>query len=203
MNILVIDNYDSFIYNYVDSLRVLGHTVTVVRNNLDLETIEAKIDALDCKCIVISPGPGKPQTAGVCLELIQAYSGKLPIIGICLGHQALAASYSGTVTQDSVPFHGKRSPISYVSEHALFDGIEGDLFVGRYHSLKVSTLPQGFKVIAQTNDTIMAMANDELGLLGMQFHPESILTAQGNTLIANSIAYAEQQYKQISGDLCS
>lgn len=198
MNILVIDNYDSFIYNYVDSLRELGHAVEVVRNDVAIESITAKIAQLNCQCLVISPGPGKPEAAGACMQLIQELSGKLPIIGICLGHQALACSFDGVVTQDAVPVHGKRTGIKFDANHMLFSGINGSLSVGRYHSLKVSQLPPGFEVIAEADGIIMAMANDELGLLGMQFHPESILTTQGNRLIANSIDYAAAQYQQLN-----
>ncbi len=203
MNVLVIDNFDSFIYNYIDSLKVLGHQVVTLRNTATLEEVITVVTENDCHCIVISPGPGQPQDAGVCLDLIRYFAGRIPIIGICLGHQALANAFGGDVVQDAVPFHGKRSVIQFSAAHTLFKGINSSLSVGRYHSLKVSAVPENFTVIATAGETIMAMANDQLGLLGVQFHPESILTTHGERLIENSMDYAAQMYQQLQMEVCA
>jgi anthranilate synthase component II len=184
MNILVIDNFDSFIYNFVDSIQKLGHQVEVVRNSISLNALKCLLEDKNFDGIVLSPGPGRPEQAGICIDLVKALNGKLPIFGICLGHQAIGAAFDVAVVQSAQPTHGKRSALS-INSHPIFKGLEADLQVGRYHSLIVETLPVGFELLASNDNEIQAMIHPQKGLLGFQFHPESALTINGDALIKN------------------
>jgi para-aminobenzoate synthetase component 2 len=187
--LLIIDNYDSFTYNLYQYFCELGADVKVVRN--DEITIEG-IEALAPSHLVISPGPCTPNEAGVSLQAIEHFAGKLPILGVCLGHQAIAQVFGGDVIRAKKVMHGKTSPIWH-EQQGLFEALNMPLTVTRYHSLtvKVETLPDCFEVTAWTKnaddefDEIMGFQHNTLPIEGVQFHPESIKTEQGYELLAN------------------
>ena len=183
--LLVIDNYDSFTYNLVQYLGELGQRVEVRRN--DVVTVEEIETKLRPERIVISPGPGTPDNAGISLNVIEHFAGKLPILGVCLGHQAIGQAFGGTVVRAPVLMHGKASEISHDGK-TIFKGLEAHFKAGRYHSLVVEreTLPSCLEVSAFTEDeVIMGLRHRELKVEGVQFHPESILTDGGKRLLAN------------------
>jgi anthranilate synthase/aminodeoxychorismate synthase-like glutamine amidotransferase len=183
--ILVIDNYDSFTYNLVQYLGELGSEVRVVRN--DAASIES-ISALQPARIVISPGPGRPEHAGVTMDVIRQLGSSIPILGVCLGHQAIGAVFGGAVVRASTPMHGKTSTIEH-DGRGVFAGIDGPFVASRYHSLVVSDdgLPDELEVTARTREdrTIMGLRHRERPIHGVQFHPESILTGEGMRLLRN------------------
>jgi len=183
--LLVIDNYDSFTYNLVQYLGELGETVEVRRNNkVDLGEIE---NQLRPQRIVISPGPGTPDDAGITLDVIQRFSGRIPLLGVCLGHQAIGQAFGGRVIRAPELMHGKASEVSHDGK-TIFAGLTDRFLAGRYHSLIVEkeSLPACLEVSAQTKDgIIMGLRHRELNVEGVQFHPESILTSEGKQLLAN------------------
>ncbi len=183
--VLVLDNYDSFTYNLVQYLGELGASVTVLRN--DQTTIPA-IAALRPDRIVISPGPGRPEDAGVTMDLIRDLGPTIPIFGVCLGHQAIGAAFGGTVKRAKVPMHGKTSTIEH-NGRGLFSGLTGPFPASRYHSLIVADegLPGELEVTARTKEdgTIMGLRHRSLPIHGVQFHPESILTSEGRKILRN------------------
>ena len=187
--LLMIDNYDSFTYNVVQYLGELGAEVKVVRND---ELTLAEIEALNPERIVISPGPCTPTEAGVSLEVIRHFAGKLPILGVCLGHQGIGQAFGGDVVRARQVMHGKTSPV-YHEHQGVFAGLNDPLTVTRYHSLvvKLETLPECLEVTAWTRlddgsvDEIMGLRHKTLNVEGVQFHPESILSEQGHELFAN------------------
>ncbi len=182
--ILLIDNYDSFTYNLYQLIATLDADVKVVRN--DQITLE-EIAALKPKAIVISPGPGRPEDAGICLDLIRAFAPTIPILGVCLGHQAIGLAFGGTVISAPVILHGKKSPVFH-RRQGLFYKLALPFHGGRYHSLLIErqTLPDCLRVEAETPDgLIMAVKHQQYPCYGIQFHPESILTDHGSALIAN------------------
>jgi len=183
--LLVIDNYDSFTYNLVQYLGELGETVEVRRND------EVSVDQIENRLrpdrIVISPGPGTPDNAGISLKLIERLAGKVPLLGVCLGHQAIGQIFGGKVIRAPELMHGKASEICHDGK-TIFAGVPDHFLAGRYHSLIVEreTLPDCLEVSAFTNDNIiMGLRHRELKVEGVQFHPESILTPEGKTLLAN------------------
>jgi anthranilate synthase/aminodeoxychorismate synthase-like glutamine amidotransferase len=182
---LVIDNYDSFTYNLVQYLGELGEKVEVRRNDrVSLHEIESHLRP---ERIVISPGPGTPDTAGITLEVIQHFAGKVPLLGVCLGHQAIGQAFGGKVIRAPELMHGKASKVSHDGE-TIFAGLSDEFVAGRYHSLIVEreSLPACLQVSAQTaDDVIMGLRHRELKVDGVQFHPESILTSEGKQLLAN------------------
>ena len=186
--LLLIDNYDSFTYNLVHFLGELGADCEVVRND--------KITAVEAleknpKAIVLSPGPCTPNEAGICLELINQAAGRVPILGVCLGHQSIGQAYGGTIVR-STPMHGKRSAVTHDGT-GIFDNIEGQINVTRYHSLTVDpkTLPNCLHVAATTRDgMIMGLAHKEHPVHGVQFHPESIASEMGHEMLANFLSLA-------------
>ncbi|HWN09918.1 MAG TPA: aminodeoxychorismate/anthranilate synthase component II [Pyrinomonadaceae bacterium] len=183
--ILVIDNYDSFTYNLVQYLGELGGDVVVRRN--DAVTVAEVEDVLDPSRIVISPGPGTPDGAGVCIEMIERFAGLIPILGVCLGHQAIAQAFGGRVVRAPVLVHGKSSEIFH-DGRTVFKDIENNFRGGRYHSLIVEkeTLPDCFEISATSSDgLIMGLRHRTKKLEGVQFHPESILTPAGKSLLNN------------------
>jgi anthranilate synthase/aminodeoxychorismate synthase-like glutamine amidotransferase len=182
--ILVIDNYDSFTYNLVQYLGELGETVEVRRNN---KVTLDEIEQLRPERIVISPGPGTPDDAGVTLDTIQRFSGRVPLLGVCLGHQAIGQAFGGKVIRASELMHGKASEVSHDGK-TIFAGLTAPFQAGRYHSLIVEkqSLPSSLQISAQTKDEIiMGLRHRELKVEGVQFHPESILTPEGKQLLAN------------------
>ena len=187
--ILMIDNYDSFTYNLVQYLRQIGEQVEVRRNDVvDGDAIETMAPA----AIVISPGPGRPDTAGVSLEAVRRFSGSLPILGVCLGHQSIAQAFGGQVVAAQRLMHGKTSTVS-ADGQGVFRGIKKDFQAMRYHSLAVekSSLPDCLEVTATAEDgEIMGIRHREHVTEGIQFHPESIMTPVGKRLLRNFIKLA-------------
>jgi len=183
--LLVIDNYDSFTYNLVQYLGELGETVEVRRNNR--VTIDEIENSLRPERIVISPGPGTPDDAGITLEVIAHFSGKVPLLGVCLGHQAIGQAFGGKVVRAPELMHGKASEVSHDGK-TVFAGLQNNFLAGRYHSLMVEkhSLPSCLEVSASTaDDIIMGLRHREMKVEGVQFHPESILTSDGKQLLAN------------------
>lgn len=182
--ILLIDNYDSFTYNLYQYMGIFTEDIVVARN--DKITIE-EIRQMQPEKIVLSPGPKNPKEAGICLELVREFYDKIPILGICLGHQTIGEALGGTVSYAKQLFHGKQSLIHHTGT-GIFDGITSPVKVARYHSLAVQkdTLPDCFEILAQTDDgEIMAMRHKEYPVIGLQFHPESIYTEHGKRMVEN------------------
>ncbi len=182
--ILLIDNYDSFTYNLYQYMGIFTEDIEVVRN--DAVTVE-EIASMQPERIVLSPGPKGPADAGVCVEAVRAFYDKVPILGICLGHQSIGTAFGGTVSYAKALFHGKRSQIRHEGT-GLFDGVPTPLWVARYHSLAVQRedLPECLEILAETEDgEIMAMRHKEHPVFGMQFHPESIYTEHGKKMLEN------------------
>jgi anthranilate synthase component 2 len=186
--ILLLDNYDSFTFNLYQYLRELGADVAVHRNDqITLGEIETMLPRLDR--IVISPGPCTPVEAGISVPMIQEFAGRVPMLGVCLGHQAIGAAFGGEVIRAPYLMHGKTSPIHHYDQ-GVFAGLPNPFIATRYHSLIVerSTLPADLEVTAETDDgTIMGLRHRQFEIEGVQFHPESILTTAGKDLLANFI----------------
>jgi len=193
--VLVIDNYDSFTYNLVQYLGELGAEVRVMRN--DAVTVEDVVEARPDR-IVISPGPGRPEDAGVTMSVIRACGQKIPILGVCLGHQAIGAAFGGDVVRAAAPMHGKTSTIDH-DGRGVFSGIAGPFVASRYHSLIVAerSLPAELEVAARTADgaAIMGLRHREWPVHGVQFHPESILTGEGKTILGNFLRCSKSSSK--------
>ena len=187
-NILFLDNFDSFTYNLVDQFRVLGHQVKVYRNDCDLEQIVQTALNTPNTVLALSPGPGTPQEAGILLPLLQRLKNTIPIIGICLGHQALIEAFGGKVVHAGEVLHGKVSKINHDGQ-AMFRDIANPMPVARYHSLMGSELPDELIVNADYNGIVMAIRHRNLPICGFQFHPESILTVQGSKLLEQSVEW--------------
>ena len=183
--ILVIDNYDSFTYNLVQYLGELGADVRVRRNN---EVTIGEIEAMAPDQILISPGPGRPEQAGITTDVIRRFGPTLPILGVCLGHQAIGMVYGGTVCRAVAPMHGKTSTVVHDGK-GVFRGIVAPFPAGRYHSLVISPadVPEELEVAARTQEdgTIMAVRHRTYPVHGVQFHPESVLTDEGRTILRN------------------
>ena len=183
--LLVIDNYDSFTYNLVQYLGELGQTVEVRRN--DQVTVDEIETSLRPERIVISPGPGTPDDAGISLDVIDRFAGKIPLLGVCLGHQAIGQAFGGRVVRAPQLMHGKASEVSH-DGRTIFAGLSEPFLAGRYHSLIVekTSLPQCLEISASTKDgVIMGVRHREWKIEGVQFHPESILTSEGKRLLSN------------------
>lgn len=183
--ILLIDNYDSFSYNVYQLIGSISTDIKVIRND---ELSVSEILALSPSHIIISPGPGRPCDAGVCEELIREAAGKVPILGICLGHQAICETFGAEITYAKQLMHGKKSKITFDGGSAIFQGLEKELEVARYHSLAASRegFPEELKITAETADgEIMAVEHRNYPIFGLQFHPESILTQHGKKLLDN------------------
>ena len=184
MKLLLLDNYDSFTWNLAQYLGELGAEVDVIRNDR-ISPAEIAVGGFDA--IVISPGPGRPENAGISVAVVTKLAGKLPILGVCLGHQAMACAYGGTVAPAPTLMHGKTSPIVH-DGRTLYQGLPSPFEATRYHSLVVDadSLPDVFEISARTPEgVIMGIRHRELPMEGVQFHPESILTVEGKPLLAN------------------
>jgi anthranilate synthase component II len=193
VNILMVDNFDSFTFNLVDELRRRQANVQVWRNDISAHEALAKAVSLPSpNLIVLSPGPCRPSDAGCCIELIKLAAGRIPIFGVCLGHQAIVEAFGGTVERASETLHGKTSMIEHQGR-GLFDGLPSPLRVGRYHSLVAGKVPEVLRVTAQTQRHVMAIEHRTLPIAGVQFHPESILTPEGGLLLDNLMDWVRAQ----------
>lgn len=181
--VLFIDNLDSFTFNLVEAFERLGAGVRVLRNTAD-PGLALEAAAEDGALVVLSPGPGTPDEAGCCLELIARAKGRVPVLGVCLGHQAIVHQAGGVVERAPEPVHGKASLLEH-DGRGPFEGIEGPVAVGRYHSLCTRRLPARFTVHAEIDGMAMAFSDHAARQAGLQFHPESILTPQGDRMLAN------------------
>ena len=183
MKVVIIDNYDSFTYNLSHLIKSLGAEVTVVRNDqFELQDLE------QFNKIVLSPGPGIPSEAGLLLDVIRTYAGKKPILGVCLGHQAIGEVFGGKLVNLSDVFHGVATPCHIVADDPIFSGLERDITIGRYHSWVVANedLPECLEVTAVSDEgQIMALRHKHLNIRGIQFHPESVLTPDGKKMLQN------------------
>ena len=183
--ILLIDNYDSFVYNLYQYIGSINPDIIVKRNDeISLEEIEK----LNPEKIILSPGPGKPSDAGICKDVVKNFAGKIPILGVCLGHQAICEAYGSTISYAKELMHGKQSEIEIDVDCPIFEGFNKKIVVGRYHSLAAikETLPKNLNVSAiSSDDEVMAVYDKEKDVYGVQFHPESVLTPNGYQIIKN------------------
>ena len=183
--LLIIDNYDSFTYNLYQTAGTFTSDIHVVYND---HICTSQIEDLQPSHIIISPGPGRPADAGICEELVACFAGKIPLLGICLGHQAICEAYGAVITYAQTLIHGKRSMVHIANGSPIFRGLPPLLEAGRYHSLAVerTTLPDELLIIAETDDgEIMGVTHRAHDVYGLQFHPESILTPEGSRIIEN------------------
>lgn len=183
--ILLIDNYDSFSYNLYQLIGCLDPDIKVIRNDaMDVRQIRG----LHPQSIILSPGPGRPADAGVCEEVVRELGGEIPILGVCLGHQAICEAYGAKIVHAKVLMHGKQSEVTLDTESPIFRGLPGQITAARYHSLAVdeNTLPKELEIIARADDgEVMAVKHREYPVYGLQFHPESIMTPEGKKILAN------------------
>ena len=190
--ILLIDNYDSFAYNLFQLIGEVNSDIAVYRN--DKIGID-EIKDMNPEAIILSPGPGKPENAGICIDVVKEFYDKIPILGVCLGHQAICTAFGATVSYAKRLMHGKSSLIS-LNEDSIFEGLPNEITVGRYHSLSLveDTLPDSLEIISKANDDgeVMAVRHKEFNVYGLQFHPESILTPDGLTIIENFLKESER-----------
>lgn len=191
-NIVFIDNFDSFTYNLVDQFRSLGHDVKIYRNHIAAEAIENAVNELDNPVVLLSPGPGAPSEAGSMPEVIQRLKGKVPMIGICLGHQAIVEAYGGTVAGAGEIVHGKVSMMEH-QNHPTYADLPSPLAIARYHSLVATQVPETLTVTAEVDGLVMSVVHEQDKICSFQFHPESIMTTHGATLLANAIEWALQE----------
>ena len=194
--ILLIDNYDSFSYNLYQLIGSINPDIRVVRN--DAMTPEEMM-ALNPAALVISPGPGRPEDAGVCIDAVRALGGKMPILGVCLGHQAICAAYGATVSYAKELMHGKQSSTKLDTNCPLFADLPETIPVARYHSLAAveETIPACLQVVARTQDgEVMAVKHRDFDTYGLQFHPESILTPNGSVILQNFLGMTKETKKQ-------
>ena len=185
--ILLIDNYDSFSYNLYQFIGEIDEDIKVIRND---ELTVKEIEALNPGCIILSPGPGKPSDAGVIIEVVKKLGDKFPILGVCLGHQAICEAFGATVTYASRLMHGKQSEVTFDKDSLLFKGCPEKALVARYHSLAAApdTMAAELKITAVTKENeIMAVEHVKYPIYGVQFHPESIMTPDGKTMLRNFI----------------
>ncbi len=196
-NVLMIDNLDSFTFNLVEAIERLGAKVRVLRNSVAAEAaVERAEDSRSL--ILLSPGPGRPQEAGCCLDLVRLAKGRLPVLGVCLGHQAIVLEAGGTVCAALEPVHGKVSVLEHDGA-GPFAGLEGPLRVGRYHSLCTRDIPSRFTVHASVDGMAMAISDQQALQTGLQFHPESILSPVGHLILKNVLQSAARVLESESG----
>lgn len=185
--ILLIDNYDSFSYNLYQLIGQVNDDIEVYRND---KITPDEIEDLNPEAIILSPGPGRPEDAGICVDTVKKFHDKIPILGVCLGHQAICVAFGGKISYASKLMHGKSS-IAKLNKDPIFKGLNDEITVGRYHSLSLveTTLPKDLRIISKTTDggEIMAVKHEKYDIYGLQFHPESILTPDGITISENFI----------------
>ncbi|QCI17425.1 anthranilate synthase component II (plasmid) [Buchnera aphidicola (Aphis helianthi)] len=194
LNILLLDNIDSFTYNLVEQLRNKNNHVLIYRNTVALKIILNSLKIMKNPILMLSPGPSTPKNAGCMLNLINAVKGKIPIVGICLGHQAIVEAYGGIIGYAGEIFHGKASLINHDGLE-MFEGLPQPLPVARYHSLICNKIPKNFIINSYFNNMIMSVRNNLDYVCGFQFHPESILTTSGGLLLEKIINWASMKYK--------
>jgi anthranilate synthase/aminodeoxychorismate synthase-like glutamine amidotransferase len=191
MRLLLVDNFDSFVYNLAQAFGALGAEPVVVRNDVSLD----ELVGLNPDAVVISPGPGSPDEAGVSLQAVEAFGGRVPVLGVCLGHQCIAQAYGGRIERASVgPVHGKTSSITH-SHEGVFADLPSPFTATRYHSLAVNedSVPASVAVTARSDDgLIMGIRHRDLAVEGVQFHPESVLTPEGPRLLRSFLLYTHQ-----------
>lgn len=190
--ILLIDNYDSFSYNLYQLIGSIQPDIRAVRN--DVMTVE-EIRALNPEAIIISPGPGRPEDAGICIDVIKELGSEIPILGVCLGHQAICSAFGATVSYAKELMHGKQSVTEVDTANPIYLGCPERLPVARYHSLAAveETMPDCLKITGRTEDgEIMSVCHRDYPIYGLQFHPESIMTPDGNIILSNFISIAKQ-----------
>ena len=188
MRVLFIDNFDSFTFNLVDELARRGAEVTCWRNDIPAaEALERAESMAAPRLIVLSPGPGAPADAGCCVELVRLAAGRLPLFGICLGHQAIVEAFGGEVAYAGEVVHGKAAPITHGGE-GIFEGLPSPMLAARYHSLAAAQVPDELEVIATTGEIVMAVQHRQAPVIGVQFHPESILTRDGHASLRNFLS---------------
>lgn len=188
--IVLIDNYDSFSYNLYQLIGSIREDVRVIRN--DKITVE-KLQKMNPDAVILSPGPGRPEDAGICIEAIQKLGDKIPILGVCLGHQSICQAYGGQVSYAKQLMHGKVSEITIDPKSVLYQGLGDSITVGRYHSLAAveETLPEVLKITSRTRDgEIMSVEHRDYPVYGVQYHPESILTPEGRQILGNFLLLA-------------
>ena len=194
--VLFIDNFDSFTYNLVDDFCKRNCLAKVYRADTELEELKRLADEFGPDLLVISPGPGTPDTAGVTLSAIDYFKDKLPIFGVCLGYQAIVQYFGGEIGHAPQPVHGKPSKVTH-NQTGIFAGVENPLQAGRYHSLCVLNLPDCLEQTAEFEGIIMGTYHKELPVFGVQFHPESILTPAGGKIIENALSIAMEEKQKI------
>lgn len=195
--ILLIDNYDSFSYNLFQLVGSLNPDIKVIRNDV---STPSEIEAMKPEAIIVSPGPGRPEDAGICIDVVKELSGKIPILGVCLGHQSICKAYGATVSYAKELMHGKQSLTRLDTSCPIFRNCPTEVMVGRYHSLAAleETMPESLAITARTQDgEIMAVQHREYPVFGLQFHPESILTPEGKDMLANFLSYAKEFNKHL------
>lgn len=195
-SVMLIDNFDSFSFNLVDALTLLGARVSVFRNTVAADDAERWLEETKTGLVVLSPGPGGPADAGVCLDLTRRLSGRVSMLGICLGHQCMVEAAGGTIERTPIPVHGKAWLLEHDGE-GVFEGLPRPMKVGRYHSLAARRAPDGFRTQAWAQDFVMAMVDPKRQQVGLQFHPESFLTPHGQRLLENVL-----KSFNIGGDPC-
>ena len=183
--ILLVDNYDSFSYNLYQLVGTVNPDIKVIRN--DAMTIE-EIRELKPEAIILSPGPGKPEDAGICIDVVKELKGEFKILGVCLGHQSICCAFGGTVSYAKTLMHGKQSMTEVDNNCPIFKGLEKNIKVARYHSLSLmeETLPDGLEIVARADDgEVMAVKAKDYDVYGLQFHPESLMTPDGMQMLKN------------------
>jgi anthranilate synthase component 2 len=196
--VLFIDNFDSFTYNLVDDFCKRNCQAKVYRADTELEELKNVANEFNPDLLVISPGPGNPDTAGVSLAAVDYFKDKLPILGVCLGHQVITQYFGGKIGHAPKPMHGKPSRVTHNGED-VFAGIENPLQAGRYHSLVALELPDCLEKTAEYDGIVMGIRHKELPIFGVQFHPESILTPAGGKIIENILQIAENIKQTVRG----
>jgi len=198
--VLFIDNFDSFTYNLVDDFCKRGCTAKVYRADTALEELKKVAEAFDPDLLVVSPGPGTPDTAGVSLAAVDYFKDRVPIFGVCLGHQVIVQYFGGEIGHAPEPVHGKPSRVSH-NGRGIFAGVENPLQAGRYHSLCATRLPESLEQTAEFEGIVMGVEHKELPIFGVQFHPESILTPAGGRIIENVLMIAARQRSSRAGKM--